>query len=419
MKERFFIKASIADRITYYHLIIFVMALPFDRLYSEVALTSLALHTLIHVRKTEIRSVPLKAVLLPASLYLLTILGTIYTKFYGEAFFEWERQLAIILFPLIIFYNGFDFKKYVFNILLALAVSCCLALLYLYYNAYSIIAYNHLPLSTIFSNAFINHNFSAAIDMHATYFSMYIALAATGLIARLLKGSHRNERWLYILILIVLSAGLIQLSSRAVFIACAIILNSIIPFLLLKGKRRYYFMAFSLIFSVSVFFTLTRIDNLRTRFIVELKEDLTQKSIDNNALEPRVARWDCAWQLVKKSPLYGNGSGSEIALLKEIYYERKMYNSYLNELNAHNEYLSILVKTGIIGISVLLYIFFAGFQTAIRGRDAVFCAFMVIIAVVSFSENTMDANKGIFFFAFFYSLFFLGGKTEKYQLIQK
>jgi hypothetical protein len=41
---------------------------------------------------------------------------------------------------------------------------------------------------------------------------------------------------------------------------------------------------------------------------------------------------------------------------------------------------------------------------------------MIIIAVVSFSENILDANKGIFFFAFFYALFFLGGKKERHLL---
>jgi O-antigen ligase len=407
MKERFFIKETIVDKITYYHLLLFAVSLPYDRLYSELALISLTVHTLIHIRKENLLQIKLSSILVPVAIYLLTLLGTIYTKFYGEAFYEWERQLAILLFPLIILYNGFNFRKYCLSILLGLAFSCFLAIVYLYYTAFVVISYNHLPLSSIFSNAFINHNFSAPIDMHATYFSMYIALGAIALVMALLNKPGRMERWVYLLMLLVLMLGLIQLSSRAVLIAVAIIVNIAIPFLLLNAKKRVYFVLFAILISLSGFYALTRIDNLRTRFIIDLKEDLTQAGINNNILEPRVIRWDCAWHLVKQSPVYGNGSGSEVALLKEVYYQRKLYNSYINDLNAHNQYLSILVKTGVIGFCILLYILFAGFRDAIRYRDLTFAAFMIIIAVVSFSENILDANKGIFFFSFFFSLFYL------------
>ena len=419
MKERFFIKASMADKITYYHLLVFAMALPFDRLYSELALISLAVHTVIHIRKADITRNRLSAIFIPAAIYFLTVLATAYTHFYGEAFYEWERQLAILLFPLIILYNSFDFKKYRLNILLALAISCFLTILYLYYNAYYIIRFNHLPLTVIFSNAFINHNFSAPIDMHATYFSMYIALGAVALVYSFVNSQSRKEKWIFGILFAVLLAGLLQLSSRAVLIAFLVIINIAIPLLLYQKKKRVMFAVVSVLFSLVILFTVTRIDNLKARFIVDLKEDLTLSAINNNIQEPRIQRWECAWELIKQSPLYGHGSGSEIVLLKDIYFTRKLYNSYINELNAHNQYLSMLIKTGVIGLFVLLYIFIAGFRQAIRSRDVLFCGFLVIVASVSFSENILDANKGIFFFAFFFSLFYQGSKKEEMAAIQK
>jgi O-antigen ligase len=418
MKERFFIKGSLADRITYYHLVVFAMALPFDRLYSELALISLLMHTLIHIERSSIKKIKISIVLLPAAIYALTVLATTYTKFYDEAFFEWERQLALLLFPLIIVYNSFDFKRYVFNILMALGASCFLTILYLYYDAFSIIAYNHLPVSAIFSNAFINHNFSAAIDMHATYFSMYIALAAVALIIAFMQTANNRIRMLYGLMIFVLLAGLFQLSSRAVLIAFGVIIN-VIPLFLFQKKKRIWFMTASVLLTLSVILVLTSIDNLKTRFIVDLKEDLTQAGVTNNTLEPRVTRWECGWQLVKQSPIFGHGSGSEIASLKEIYFQRKLYNSYLHELNVHNQYLSMLIKTGIIGLIVLLFILFTGCRMAIAERDVPFLAFLVIISVVFFSENVLDANKGIFFFAFFYSLFYTGANKNEREFIRK
>ncbi|MES2006089.1 MAG: O-antigen ligase family protein [Bacteroidota bacterium] len=418
MKELFFIRESLRDKITYYHLLFFVASLPFDRLYSELALISLCIHTLIHLQKVTAHKPSFRRLFLPISLFLLTVLGTAYTRFYDEAFYEWERQLAFLLFPLVISVQPFDVKRYIPNIIAVMALSCFGTLVYLYYTAVDIIRLNHLPFTSLFSNAFINHNFSAPIDMHATYFSMYIALAAVGIVTLIKNETHTGKKIVYAVILFVLLAGLLQLSSRAVLIAFALIVNGVMPFLLVSKKKRWLFLLLTISISVSAFYAFTRMDDLRTRLIIDLKEDLT-RTVNNNTLEPRAVRWNCALELIGQSPVYGHGSGSEVALLKELYYNRKLYNSYLNDLNAHNEYLSMLIKTGIIGLIVLLWIYMAGFKQAIGEKDLLFYSFLVITGVVCFSENIMDANKGIFFFASFYSFFYLGGPGRSDAVIQK
>jgi O-antigen ligase len=343
----------------------------------------------------------------------------VYTRFYDEAFYEWERQLAMIIFPLIIALNSFDFKKYRFQIVFALALSCSLAILFLYYTAFSIISYNHMPVASIFSNAFINHHFSAAIDMHATYFSMYIALGAVGALYGWIDTNEIKYRWLYGLLFLILLAGLLQLSSRAVLIAFALIINVVVPLALLNGKKRIRVIGFSLFLSLIVFYGITRMDDLKTRMITDLRDDLRESGLNVNLVEPRIRRWQSAWELIKQSPVFGHGSGSEVALLKEVYYRDRLYNSYLHDLNAHNQYLSILLKTGLPGLLILLYLFFSGFRYAFRSRDILLGSFLIIICAVSFSENVMDANKGIFYFSCFFSLLWLGAQKDKPGFIQK
>ena len=418
MKERFFIKANLSDKIAYYHILAFVMSLPFDRLYSELALISLTIHTIIHLKKENVRTIRWQRLLLPCSIYLLTVLGTVYTRFYDEAFFEWERQLAMILFPLIIVFNSFDFYKYRMQIILGLAFSCSMAIGYLYYTAFGIIGYNHMPAIAVFSNAFLNHRFSAPIDMHATYFSMYIALAAAGMVYGWLTAEGSLYKWVYGILFLILLAGLLQLSSRAVLIAFAVIINLTVPLMLLEGNKRVRFMISSLGLSLLVLYGITRMDDLKTRMITDLKDDLTESGLNVNLVEPRIQRWESAWQLIKQSPLYGYGSGSEVAVLKEVYYKDKLYHSYLHDLNAHNQYLSMLIKTGIPGLMILLFLFYAGFRFAFRSRDLILASFLVMICVVCFSENIMDANKGIFFFAGFFSILWLAPQKEIKGTIQ-
>src|SRR5882757_7372089 len=103
MKEIFYIEDTPANRISYYFLLIFLVTLPFDRMYSELALIGLLLHTLVHVRWTRIKETGWSfrwVGWLSAGIYLLTVMGTLYTAKHSQAFSEWEKQLALLLFPL-------------------------------------------------------------------------------------------------------------------------------------------------------------------------------------------------------------------------------------------------------------------------------------------------------------------------------
>jgi O-antigen ligase len=417
MKERFFIKGSVADKITYYHLIAFVVSLPFNRLYSELALASLLVHTLVNLRREDLRNITWKEIAVPVAIYLLTLLGTTYTRYPTEAFAEWERQAAILLFPLIILLNGFDFRRYLFNIILALAFGCAFTILCLYGIAFKIILLHHLPVFSIFRNRFLNHSFALPIDMHATYFSMYIALGAAGIVYLFVKAATKKKKYFFALVGLVLMAGLVQLSSRAVLISFALVMNILVPVFWVEKSKRTAYIFIALFVTLSAVFAFTRSETMKTRVVIQLQRDLTKNDAINNLLEPRALRWASAKELMLGSLLYGHGSGSEVPLLKDVYYEHKLYNSYLNSLNIHSQYMSMVIKTGVVGLLVFLFVLFAGFRRAILLNDGLFCTFLVIVAVVCFSENILDGNKGIFFFAFFYPLFYMRGKKD--NLTQK
>jgi len=93
-----------------------------------------------------------------------------------------------------------------------------------------------------------------------------------------------------------------------------------------------------------------------------------------------------------------------------------MYGAWLHSLNVHNQYLGLLINAGAVGLLVYLYTLYWGFRRAIKRKDIQLFAFIVIIAVVSFAEDILDVNKGIFFYAFFFSLLVLSKRniTAKY-----
>jgi O-antigen ligase len=410
LKNNFVIPDSLENKITYYHLAVFVILVPFDRFYSELVILSLLLHVFIHINRSGLRSILTVQNLFLGSVFLISIVSIIWSSDKKEALKDIERQLAILLFPVIFSIAGLNWQQYKRRILKLFGLTCVLTVLYLYADAIHIILYNKLPLTSLFSLAFLNHNFSEPIGLHATYFSMYVALSVAVFLHLFLNEKRNNYRVIYAIAIGILLAGLLQLASRSVLIATIILIIPGFPLFMPKGMQRFRFIAVSVLVLLIAILGITKIGSLKKRYMGDLKNDLTQASINNEILEPRIIRWHYTVQLIKHSPVIGYGSGSEKRLLKEKYFENKLYNSYLNELNAHNQYLSILLKSGIAGLVIFLLTLIYGFAIAWLNRDIVFAAFMIIISIVSFSENILDMNKGIFFYAFFFSFFVMCSK---------
>jgi O-antigen ligase len=389
----------------------FLMAsLPFDMFYSHLILISYAIHTLIHVKKSSFKGILNRRTVLLQSVFSITVLSTIYTINPNKAFDEWGKDAAIFLFPILFCLNPFDIKKYKTQLLLSFSLVCTATVVYLYLDALITIKHYHLPLSILLSSVFTNHNFSEPIGMHATFFSMQLAVALVFILSVLIKAQGKYEKLFYLMCSVILSAGIIQLCSKSVFVTLVIIINIAIPYYLLQEtrRRRFKLISASLFFFVAAGVFSSRA--LRERYIGELKEDLTGQRVDETT-DGRVARWGVVIDYISKKPIIGYGAGSEIGLLQDGFFNKKLYNSYLFGLNSHNQYLSFLLKSGIPGLLFYLATLAFGFGIALRQKDLLFLTFMTIIGIVSLSENLLDVDKGIFFYAFFFS-FFTFSSTE-------
>lgn len=420
MRELFLVKDNLANKISYYHVLLFMLSLPFDRFYSHLILASLAIHTIIQFKRSFAKPPLTWRTAILQSVFWATLIGTIYSINFKQSLLECELDLPILLFPLILCFNPIDLKKYRPKLLICFALGCTATILYLYFDALSTIRYYHLPLSSILTHAFTNHNFSEPIDIHATFLSLQIALALIYLLSRLIAEQMPIRNILFFFVCsLVLTAGIIQLSSKSIFAALFLIINFAIPYFLLRGNRRKWYLLISGALSCIMIIGIFNSHALRDRYFAELKKDLSP-SFNGQTVEPRLERWKIAAKLISKSPAIGYGSGSEIELLQQQYFAKKFYSSYLHQLNAHNEYLSFLIKTGILGLAVYITTLVSSFKRAIRKRDVLFFSFMILITIVSLSENILDADKGVIFYSFFLSFFiFISEQREKINLPEK
>jgi O-antigen ligase len=190
-----------------------------------------------------------------------------------------------------------------------------------------------------------------------------------------------------------------------------------LPVLLLHGKERLHFSIVSLLAFLFLFLAITNISAFKKRYINDLEDDLSQTAVTPDLTETRMKRWGLELQIIEQSPVIGYGGGSEKNILQKNYFEKKFYRSYLVELNAHNQYFSFLIKAGMIGLFLYLYILCFSFSKAMKKKDFIFLSFLILISVVSLSENILDVNKGIFFYSFFLSLFLLNDSKEPINIV--
>jgi predicted permease len=67
----------------------------------------------------------------------------------------------------------------------------------------------------------------------------------------------------------------------------------------------------------------------------------------------------------------------------------------------------------LIYLSTIIY----GVKASLKKRDVMFISFMLIITIVSFTENILDVDKGVMFYSLFFS-FFIFSNTENETVVK-
>lgn len=412
MKQLLLICDTNANKISYFHIMLLMASLPFDRFYSHIILISFIIHTLIHLKKGTPGSVFTIKTAVLQSAFLVTLVATVYSLYHSRAINELTLRLPVLLFPVVFALNTLDLKKYRSNLLLAFALVCTATIVYLYADALLTIKYYHLPIKTIFSAAFTNHNFSEPIEMHATFFSLQLVIGLVYLLTLLFKPLASSLKLFYGVCCFILVCGIIQLSSKSILAVLFLVVNLALPYCMFQGKKRLIFMLVALALSTLAFVIVLNGKSFNERYITSLKDDFAVAR-PGESTDPRLSRWHVVAELIKQRPLMGYGSGSEVSLLHDHFFKAKMYSSFLAGLNSHNQYLSFILKSGVWGLLVYLLTLGYGFKMAFKKKDLVFISFMLVVAIVSLSENVLDADKGVMFYSFFFAFFLFSDSSKK------
>lgn len=333
-----------------------------------------------------------------ASVYLFYMLSIISTENFFNYWKSLETSLSLLVIPLsfllsdgIVTKKSINYFKKVYLLGVSLFSISCFSFILIFEDKYhprgiSDVNFIRLSLTKM-----------PLIDTHPIYASIYFGIG----ILILLSMYKTLKSYLSLPILILMLLGLSLLASKMAIIALVVILVLYIIY----SIHPFWKKILSLVASLSIVaLSIIYIPYLNFRF-KELYSTNSYSEIDKyNSTSIRNAINSCAFELLESSWLVGDGIGDVQSELNECY-ESKSQVLLDGNYNSHNQYLSIWLGTGIIGLIAFLFMLFYNFRTAWRQKDLLFMAFLLFYMLNFLTENVLERQSGVILFAFMINLF--------------
>lgn len=139
----------------------------------------------------------------------------------------------------------------------------------------------------------------------------------------------------------------------------------------------------------------------------EINGYLNGANPSGNSLTQRFEFWRAGKHILKSRWLIGVGTGDPPRAFKQAYSELESPLEEQFRHRAHNQYMSMWISLGLIGMVWLVVLLFIPIVISPRARSLKFIAFLVIVSMSFLTEDTLETQVGITFFSFFYCYFLL------------
>lgn len=136
----------------------------------------------------------------------------------------------------------------------------------------------------------------------------------------------------------------------------------------------------------------------------ELSDYNKSKKVSGYTLPQRFELWKNAYALFLKHPWVGVGTGdAKDAFAEQLY----LSNSSLKDTEklSHNQYFFFLIQFGIVGFAIILFSLLYPVIASRKWQNNLFLAFLIIMFIAMLTDDTLERQDGVTFFAFFNAFF--------------
>jgi hypothetical protein len=143
-------------------------------------------------------------------------------------------------------------------------------------------------------------------------------------------------------------------------------------------------------------------------FIISYQRYVNVQDPNSSSMVQRFEYWRTSLLLIRQNPLIGVGTGDLPQAFDDQYKKMNTRLAVQNRLRSHNQYLSIAVAFGIIGLAWFLYaIFYPGLRTG-NFNNYFYVVFWIIFMISMLTEDTIESQEGVTFYVLFTALMILG-----------
>ena len=139
------------------------------------------------------------------------------------------------------------------------------------------------------------------------------------------------------------------------------------------------------------------------RITMELQKHLEGANPNGSTIQQRIEYWRTGWDLIKKYPIFGVGVGDVQDAFNQQYALNQTRLFEENRLHSHQQFVTVWISVGIIGLFIFLMNIVLTIQIAFRLQSILLYLFVIIITFSYFFEDTLETQVGVSLAAFFLS----------------
>lgn len=348
----------------------------------------------------------------PLPFYFTLSIPLLYLVFYffselpKDAWFHFEKKMALIAVPLIFFFlsnqnlkisknrilNSFSFSTIVLSICGILAFVYSL----LFFSEFSI-EFSYLSRTML----------EDLTGVHPTYFALFTLTGALFSIYQITSYKESKYRIHHYLAIITLLIGTILSGSRGPIFGFVIALLYLAYNQFGLSKKAKIVATLGLL-ALVLALSQAPIIGVRIMGVVNLLK-LNFGDLQATETSLRVFVWGCDYVLIKEHWLWGVGTGEIQVYLDLCYNFFDQTTEQILGLNTHNEFANIWLGTGLIGLLFFIGYFISHwryFENNWLGK-----ATLILFGIVCMTENLLERQHGVFYAAFVLGVLMITSKS--------
>ena len=305
-----------------------------------------------------------------------------------------SREKLLLFMPILISVIRQEYIKKAFNAFLYAIMASELLSYGMYFNLINIPWHNYSiePYPTPFVS-------------HLSYSPM-VAFAVLLLIHRTIHGHiEKWKKYLYIFFIVTMSLNIFISGGRAGQVGFVVIFLFYVTYQFRKEfKKMTALLGVSIVAIMLVFFINKPFHD---RMMLAYHNVANFKANPHTSVGLRINFTLNSWELFKESPLLGFGTGAFKKEYERI--NRKLTPKVRATSQPHNFYMLTLVQFGLVGLALLLYIFYSLFKIARKTEDSyrgVRYSFLVLYLTIMLSDSYLLGHYTTLFFVYIAALLF-------------